>query len=117
MYLRSHQRNKDGKQHRYFTVVETRRLSSGKTAQRRVLCLGEINGTQQEAWRKTLEVFDESAQQFRSMSLFPEDRNVPVQALESVQVKLSEMELHNARAFGDCWLGCELWRQLRLDEF
>lgn len=117
MYLRSHQRNKDGKQHRYFTVVETRRLSSGKTAQRRVLYLGEINDTQQEAWRKTLEVFDESAQQFRSMSLFPEDRNVPVQALESVQVKLSEMELHNARTFGDCWLGCELWRQLRLDEF
>jgi hypothetical protein len=51
------------------------------------------------------------------MSLFPEDRNVPVQALESVQVKLSEMELHNAGAFGDRWLGCDLWRQLRLDEF
>ena len=117
MYLRSHQRNKDGKQHRYFTVVETRRLSSGKTAQRRVLYLGEINDTQQEAWRKTLEVFDESEQQFRSMSLFPEDRDIPLQALESVQIKLSEMKLHNARAFGDCWLGCELWRQLRLDEF
>lgn len=117
MYLRSHRRNKDGKQHRYFTVVETRRLSSGKTAQRRVLYLGEINDSQQEAWRKTLEVFDESAQQFRCLSLFPEDREVPVQALDSVQVKLSEMELRNARAFGDCWLGCELWRQLRLDEF
>jgi len=98
-------------------VVETRRLSSGKTAQRRVLYLGEINDSQQEAWRKTLEVFDESEQQFRSMSLFPEDREVPVQALDSVQVKLSEMELRNARAFGDCWLGCELWRQLRLNEF
>jgi hypothetical protein len=117
MYLRSHRRNKDGKQHRYFTVVETRRLSSGKTAQRRVLYLGEINDSQQEAWRKTLEVFDESEQQFRSMSLFPEDREVPAQALDSVQVKLSEMELRNARTFGDCWLGCELWRQLRLDEF
>lgn len=117
MYLRSHRRNKEGKQHRYFTVVETRRLSSGKTSQRRVLYLGEINDSQQEAWRKTLEVFDESAQQFCSMSLFPEDREVSAQVLDSVQVKLSEMELRNARAFGDCWLGCELWRQLQLDEF
>lgn len=117
MYLRSHRRNKDGKQHRYFTIVESRRLTSGKTTQQRILYLGEINDSQQEGWRKTLEVFDETTQHFRSLSLFPEDREVPLQALDVVQVKLGEMELRNARAFGDCWLGCELWRQLNLDEF
>lgn len=117
MYLRSHIRNKDGKQHRYFSVVESRRLASGKTAQRPVLYLGEINDSQQAAWRKTLEVFDESAERFRSLSLFPDDRPMPVEAVDTVQVKLSEMELRDARSFGDCWLGCELWRQLELDKF
>jgi hypothetical protein len=51
------------------------------------------------------------------MSLFPDDREVPAEALDSVQVKLGEMELRSARSFGDCWLGCELWRQLQLDQF
>ena len=60
MHLKTHRRNKDGKEHRYFSVVENRRLRTGKIAQRRVLYLGEINDSQQAAWRKTLEVFDES---------------------------------------------------------
>ena len=117
MYLRSNRRKKDGKEHRYFTVVESRRLKSGKTAQRQVLYLGEINDSQQEAWRKTLEVFDETAQRYEPLSLFPEDRELPHEAVNSIQVKLSEMELRNARAYGNCWLGCELWRQLNLDTF
>ncbi len=117
MYLRSHQRTKDGKTHRYFTVVESRRLGSGKTQQRRVLYLGEINDSQQRAWRETLQVFDESEDRHRSLSLFPEDRPVPGDASDAVQVKLSQMELRDARSFGDCWLGCDLWRQLELDRF
>ena len=59
MFLRGNKRTKDGKEHRYFTVVESRRLSSGRVAQKQVLYLGEINDSQQAAWRKTLEVFDE----------------------------------------------------------
>ena len=60
MFLRSANRRKDGKDHRYFSIVENRRLAGGKTAQRTVLYLGEINDRQQAAWRKTLEVFDEA---------------------------------------------------------
>ena len=117
MFLRSHRRFKDGKEHRYFSVEESRRLQSGKVVQRRVLYLGEINDPQQAAWRKTLEVFDEREQRYRILSLFPEDREIPVDAVASVQVKLNEMELRRPRAFGNCWLGCELWRQLELDGF
>jgi transposase len=117
MYLRSNKRIKDGKEHRYYTVVESRRLSSGKVAQKQVLYLGEINDSQQTAWRKTLEVFDEEQQRFAPLSLFPEDRPIPADALDSVQVKLSEMQLQRARPYGNCWLGCELWRQLELDWF
>jgi hypothetical protein len=71
MFLRSHRRFKDGKEHRYFSVDESRRLLSGKVVQRRVLYLGEINDTQQAVWRKTLEVFDETEQRYRTLSLFP----------------------------------------------
>jgi transposase len=117
MYLRSNTRTKDGKQHRYFTVVESRRLGSGKVAQRQVLYLGEINDSQQAAWRRTLDVFDEAEQRLTPLSLFPEDRPVPADAIDSVQVKLSEMKLERARPYGNCWLGCELWRQLQLDRF
>jgi hypothetical protein len=117
MHLKTHRRNKDGKEHRYFSVVENRRLRTGKMAQRRVLYLGEINDSQQAAWRKTLEVFDESEQRFTELSLFPEDRDLPRDAVNSIQIKLDQMELHRPQAWGNCWLGCELWHQLRLDEF
>src|SRR5260221_189589 len=117
MFLRSNKRIKDGKENRYYTVVESRRLRSGKVAQRQVLYLGEINDSQQAAWRKTLEVFDEEQHRFTALSLFPEDRPVPADAVDSVQVKLSEMKLERARPYGNCWMGCELWRQLQLDRF
>jgi transposase len=117
MFLRSTNRRKDGKDHQYFSIVENRRLPGGKTAQRTVLYLGEINDRQQSAWRKTLDVFDETEQRFTSLSLFPEDREVPADAIDSVQVRLSGLELKRPRIFGNCWLACELWQQLGLDEF
>jgi transposase len=117
MFLRSTNRKKDGKDHRYFSIVENRRLPGDKTVQRTVLYLGEINDQQQAAWRKTLDVFDEDAQCYTRMSLFPHDREIPVDALDSVQVKLSGLELRRPRVFGNCWLACELWQQLGLDEF
>ena len=117
MFLRSTQRKKNDRIHRYFSVVENRRLPGFRTVQRTVLYLGEINDQQQAAWRKTLEVFDEDEQDFRTLSLFPDDREVPADVLDSIQVKLSGLELRRPRTFGACWLGCELWQQLGLDEF
>src|ERR1035437_9068138 len=117
MFLRSTNRNKDGKDHRYYSIVENRRLPGDRTVQRTVLYLGEINDQQQAAWRKTLEVFDEEEQRYTTMSLFPEDREIPADAADSVQVRLSGLELRRPRIFGNCWLACELWHRLGLDEF
>jgi len=117
MFLRCHKRKKDGKEHRYYSVEESRRLQSGRVVQRRVLYLGEINDSQQAAWRKTLEVFDEQQQRSTTLSLFAEDRPAPADVLDTIQVKLGEMELRRARPYGNCWLGCELWRQVELDRF
>ena len=117
MYLRSTRRKKDGKLHRYFSVVESRRLSTGHVAQRTVLYLGEINDKQEASWRKSLSVFDDDRQQYTTMSLFPEDRVIADDAVNGIRVRLGELELRNPRVFGNCWLGCELWRELGLDEF
>jgi transposase len=117
MFLRCHKRKKDGKEHRYYSVEESRRLQSGKVVQRRVLYLGEINDSQQASWRKTLEVFDEQQQRSTTLSLFPENRPIPADVIDTLQVKLSEMQLRRPRPYGNCWLGCELWGQLELDRF
>jgi transposase len=117
MFLRSTNRKKDGKDHRYFSVVENRRLSSGKMSQRTVLYLGEINDSQQAAWLKTLDVFDEQKQRSRELSLFPDDREIPEEAVDSLQVKLSGLELRRLRVFGNCWMACQVWRELGLEEF
>jgi transposase len=117
LFLRSTNRKKDGKDHRYFSIVENQRVSADKTVQRTVLYLGEINDQQQASWRKSLAVFDEQKQQFTELSLFPEDRPLPEDAVDSIQVKLSGLELRRPRPFGNCWLASELWHQLGLTEF
>src|ERR1700722_1406421 len=117
MFLRSTNRKKDGKSHRYYSVVENQRVPGDKTVQRTVLYLGEINDSQQTAWRRTLEVFDEEQQQTRNLSLFPDDREVPAETLDSLQVNLAGLELRRPRPFGNCWLASELWRELGLTEF
>jgi transposase len=116
MFLRQNKRRKNGKMHRYFSVVENRRTGSG-TTQRQVLYLGEINDSQQEAWRRTLRVFDEDRRQYCELSLFPDDRPLPPEAVDAISVKLDEMQLRRPRSFGDCWLGCWLWDKLQLSSF
>ena len=117
MFLRHNKRRKNGKLHRYFSVVENRRTGTGGTTQRQVLYLGEINDTQQQAWRRTLSVFDEDRRQYCELSLFPDDRPLPPGATDAISVKLDEMQLRRPRSFGDCWLGCWLWDRLQLSSF
>jgi hypothetical protein len=117
MFLRGKKRFKNGKWHRYFSVVESRRLSDRRVVQRQVLYLGEINDTQEAAWRKTLEVFDEQRQASCQMSLFPEDREIPPDAVNALSLRMDRLTLQRSRAFGDCWLGLTLWRELQLDRF
>ena len=117
MFLRCHGRIKNGKEHRYWSVVEARRLDNGKTAQRQVLYLGEINDSQEAAWRKSIAVFDEDKQQASEACLFPDDRPIPADEVNALPLVMSEMRLLRPRSFGDCWLGCLLWRELGLDRF
>jgi len=117
MFLRCTERKKDGKSHRYWSLVENRRVAGGRVVQRHVLYLGEINDNQREAWRKTIEVFEDGAATPKTMALFPEDRPVEVADETVVQIRLGELELHRPRQWGACWLACHLYEQLGLDEF
>ena len=118
MFLRASTRKKDGKEHRYWSVVENRRVAGGRVVQRHVLYLGEINSRQELAWRKSIEVLDESTQQPRTLALFPEEHCEGLLADESiVRLRLSQLSLRRPRQWGACWLALELWELLGLDEF
>lgn len=118
MFLRATVRKKDGKEHRYFSVVENRRVGRARVVQRHVLYLGEINSSQELAWRKSIEVIEDGATRARSLSLFPEDRCAGVLPDESiVRLRLSELSLRRPRQWGACWLALTLWQELELDEF
>ena len=117
MFLRCKVRRKDGKQHRYWSVVENTRVAGGRVVQRHVLYLGEINDTQELAWRRSIEVLEDGAAP-RTLSLFPEDRVEGLLADASiVGVRLSQLRLRRPRQWGACWLALMLWHELQLDQF
>ena len=118
MFLRATTRKKDGKVHRYFSVVENKRVRGGRVVQRHVLYLGEINSSQELAWRKSIEVLDTGGNSPRALALFPEDHCETAMPDESVvRLRLSHLRLERPRQWGGCWLALQLWRELELDEF
>jgi transposase len=118
MFLRHTIRRKDGKEHRYWSLVENRRVSGGRVVQRPVLYLGEINSSQELAWRKSIEVLENGVAEPRTLALFPEDRCDGMLPDDSiVRLRLSQLQLRRPRQWGACWLTLALWEQLQLDRF
>jgi transposase len=115
MYLRATSKRKDGKIHRYYSVVESRRVRDGRSVQKTLLYLGEINDSQKTGWTRAIEIVE--GKENRQMSLFPADREVPEGVENSVQLIMSRLELSRPRQWGACWLACELWELLGLSEF
>ncbi len=110
-------RKKNGKEHRYCSLVVNRRTASGRVVQCHALYLGEINDSQQEAWRKTIEVFEEGQPLPRTVALFPEERIGTVADEDIVRIRLNQLSLHRPRQWGGYWLTCQLWEQLGTDQF
>ena len=104
MFVRCKRRFKDGKEHRYWSVVENVRVRGGRVVQRHVLYLGEINDNQRAAWCRSIEVV-EGTSGARQMALFPEDREAPALACEVVKINVSAVALHDPRQWGACWAG------------
>jgi transposase len=121
MFLRCKIRAKNGKEHRSWSIVENRRLAGGRVVQRQVLYLGEINDSQEAAWRKSIELFAEAEPRRVPITaaLFPEDRAAVASVAHEqiVRLRLRELKLCRPRQWGACWLALHLWRELGLDEF
>lgn len=115
MFLRGHHREKDGKDHMYWSLVETVRTPDGPR-QRTVCYLGELNSSAQARWLKTIEVFNEQGEA-QQLTLFPSQVEVPAGDPQVARVLLNKVRLERTRQFGACWLGLELWRRLELDCF
>lgn len=116
-FLHCHHRFKNGKDHCYWSIAEKMRTPRG-WVQRHLLYLGEINDSQRVAWTKVTEVFDTAQDETRPLALYPEERAVPAHAAQfGVQVRLREFQLRRPRQWGACWVGCQMWDQLQLDEF
>ena len=116
MFVRCKTRRKDGKEHRYWSVVENVRVRGGRVVQRQVLYLGEINDSQRAAWCRTIEVL-EGKSGSRQMALFPQGREAPALNREVVRVQVHDVEVHAPRQWGACWLTLCLWERLELDRF
>jgi hypothetical protein len=115
MFLRPNHRGKDGKDHTYWSLVETVRTPDGP--RQKTLCyLGELNSSAQARWLKTIEVFNEQGET-QQLKLFPSDVEPPVDDPQVARVLLNKVRMERTRQFGACYLGLELWKRLGLDRF
>ena len=115
MFLRPNYRSKDGKDHTYWSLVETVRTPDGP--RQKTLCyLGELNSSAQARWLKTVEVFNEQGEA-QQLKLFPSHVEPPADDPQVARVLLNKVRLERTRQLGNCWLGLELWKRLELDRF
>src|SRR5258708_6122952 len=115
MFLRANHRGKDGKDHTYWSLVETVRTPDGP--RQKTLCyLGELNSSAQARWLRTVEVFNEQGEA-QQLKLFPSHVAPPVDDPAVARVLLDQVRLERTRQFGACHVGLELWKRLLLDRF
>ncbi len=100
MFLRAKTRHKDGKVHRYWSVVENRRTRNNRVVQRQVLYLGEINDSQRAVWTRAIEVFQDGQQGRKQVAIFPDDRPAPELEHEVVRIRLGSSWCSSARVSG-----------------
>jgi len=115
MFLRPNHRSKDGKEHTYWSLVESVRTPDGP--RQKTLChLGELNGSDHARWLRTVEVFNEQGEA-QQLKLFPSHVEPPAGDVQVARVLVNRVRLERTRQFGACYLGLELWRRLELDRF
>jgi transposase len=115
MFLRPTTRRKDGKLHRYWSVVENRRVRGGRFVQKTLLYLGEISDSEHAVWCRMIDRL-RGEDRLVQLSLFPQDRQPPP-AVGAIGVHMDRLELSRPRQWGACWLALRLWEELALDDF
>jgi len=116
MFLKTHRVRKDGKEHIYYSLCESMRVSRSRVTQRTVLHLGELNTTQVDRWERTIETVQENGQR-QQLRLFTDRQGQAPAAEDVAEVILSSLVVRRPRRFGECWIGCKLWEELGLRAF
>jgi hypothetical protein len=117
MFLKRRTQRKDCKEHVYYSVCESLRMHGGRTMQRQLLHLGELNTTQHDAWQHTLDVPHEDGSRHQRRLFADGENGAPPAGDDVVKVKLSTFAVKQPRRFGDCWVGCHAGEQLGLRTF
>jgi hypothetical protein len=117
MFLKRRVRHKDGKDHVYYSVCESLRIHNGRTIQRRILHLGELNTRQEQSWQHSIDVINEDNGQILQRRLFADQERTAPPEEDVIEVRLSSLRVRQPRRFGDCRAVTRLWRQLGLDIF
>ena len=113
MFLKAHTRAKDGKRHRYYSLVESVRTARGP--QHRTLAyLGELNSARESAWRKSIAVLSGAGEECQ-LELFASDEPGVPTGERVVRVRLDAVRWERARDFGEVFLAWHVWRLLGLD--
>ncbi|MCH7686943.1 MAG: IS1634 family transposase [Planctomycetes bacterium] len=106
MFIRSCYRNKDGKRHAYWALVESYRTQRGPR-QRVVAYLGKLDAAGRLGLKQAADDKPTSSQK----TFFPEPEP------EWVEVDARAVRVENCRQFGGPWLALELIKRLGLDTF
>ncbi len=113
MFLRRCERKKSGKQHIYWSLVESYRTAKG-SRHRVVAYLGELKKSEKSGWAQLCRRLNREERPHPSLFDPPHYDN-PAEDEEPVLVRLKGLELERLRDFGDVWLALGLWRLLGLD--
>jgi transposase len=117
LFLRAHERRKDGKVHTYWSLVENRRCGDGRVMQRQVLYLGALSPSQELSWQKTAQTFDPPPTQPESLSGLASERELLAKEAAAIAVHLDQFRIERPRQWGACWVAITLWHLLKLSEF
>src|SRR5256885_1450232 len=108
--LRPNRRGKDGKQHTYWSLVESVRTPDGP--RQKTLChLGELNGSDRARWLKTIEVFNEHGEA-QQLKLFPSHVQPPADDPQVARVLVNRGRLERTRQLGGWDVGLGVGRRV-----
>jgi len=117
LFLRAHERRKDGKVNTYWSLVENRRCADGRVVQRHVLYLGKLTNAQELSWQKAAKQFDGQPDSAPAMPGLASERELQAEEAAAVAVHLHEFRIERARQWGACWVALSIWNLLKLSEF
>jgi transposase len=117
LFLRAHERRKDGKTHTYWSLVENRRCADGRIVQRHVLYLGALTAAQESSWEKTADQFDPPPDRGPALPGLASEKELRAKEAALIAVRLHEFRIERPRQWGACWVGLRIWHLLKLSEF